>query len=83
MEAKYYLENVLSVEPNSEAASLLSWVIQQIKEDAASLYIKSLEAYQKGDVIKAYAYIKRAYELQPDNEKYRNVYFRLKNAVER
>lgn len=83
VEAKYYLENVLSVEPNSEAASLLSWVIQQIKEDAASLYIKSLEAYQKGDVIKAYAYIKRAYELQPDNEKYRNVYFRLKNAVER
>lgn len=83
VEAKYYLEKVLSAEANSEADSLLSWVIQQIKEDAASLYIKSLEAYQKGDIIKAYAYIKQAYELQPDNEKYRNVYFRLKNAVER
>lgn len=82
IDAKYYLEKVLSVEPNNEASSLLSWVIQQIKEDAATLYIKSLEAYQKGDIIKAYAYIKQAYELQPDNEKYRNVYFRLKNAVE-
>lgn len=83
VEAKYYLEKVLSVEANSEASSLLSWVVQRIKEDAASLYIKSLEAYQRGDIIKAYAYIKQAYELQPDNEKYRNVYFRLKNAVER
>ncbi len=81
--AKYYLEKILRIKADPEATSLLSWVIQQIKDNASSLYMKSLQAYQQGDIVKAYAYIKQAYEMEPTNEKYRNVYFRLKNAVEK
>jgi len=83
VEAKYYLEKVLKIEPNTEASSLLTWVIQKMKEDAASLYVKALFYYQKGDIMKAYIYVKQAYELDPENERYRNVYFRLKNVVEK
>lgn len=83
VEAKYYLEMVLKVQPNTEASALLTWVIQKIKEDAASLYLKALSYYQKGDVLKAYIYVKQAYEMDPENERYRGVYFRLKNAVEK
>lgn len=81
--AKYYLEKILLIEPDPEATNLLSQVIQKIKDKASSLYMKSLQAYQQGDIVKAYAYIKQAYEMEPTNEKYRNVYFRLKNAVEK
>jgi len=81
--AKYYLEKILLIEPDHEATNLLNQVIQKIKDKASSLYMKSLQAYQQGDIVKAYAYIKQAYEMEPTNEKYRNVYFRLKNAVEK
>ncbi len=81
VEAKYYLEKSIKIYPTNEASGLLSYVEANILKNANYYYLKSLESYQKGDVVKAFAYIKEAYNLNPNNEKYRNVYFRLRNAL--
>jgi len=81
VEAKYYLEKSIKIYPTNEASGLLSYVEANILKNADYYYLKSLENYQKGDLENAFAYIKEAYNLNPDNEKYRNVYFRLRNAL--
>ncbi|NPA80534.1 MAG: hypothetical protein GXO29_05765 [Thermotogae bacterium] len=80
--AKYYLEKALKIYPNPEATSLLSYVESRIKKSAHLHYIRALELYQKGDIVGAFAHIKEAYLLDPKNERYRGVYYRLKNALE-
>lgn len=81
VKAKYYLEKSLKIYPLPEASGLLTYVEANMKKDANYYYLKSLEMYQKGDVHMAFAYIKEAFTLDPNNEKYRNVYFRLKNVL--
>ncbi|MEO0139339.1 MAG: hypothetical protein ABIL16_05200 [candidate division WOR-3 bacterium] len=81
VKAKYYLEKSLKIYPLPEASGLLTYVEANMKRDANYYYLKSLEMYQKGDVSMAFAYIKEAFTLDPNNEKYRNVYFRLKNVL--
>ncbi|NPB03512.1 MAG: hypothetical protein GXO39_03745 [Thermotogae bacterium] len=80
--AKYFLEMALKIYPNTEATSLLSYVEGRIRKNAHLHYLKALELYQKGDVVGAFAHIKEAYLLDPKNERYRNIYYRLKNALE-
>ncbi len=79
--AKYYLEKSLKVYPLTEASALLSYVEGKMKKSAHLHYLKALELYQKGDIVGAFAHIKEAYLLDPKNERYRNVYFRLKTAL--
>jgi len=79
--AKYYLEKSLKIYPLTEATALLSYVEGKMKKSAHLHYIKALELYQKGDIVGAFAHIKEAHLLDPQNERYRNVYFRLKTAL--
>ena len=79
--AKYYLEKAIKVYPLTEATALLSYVESKMKKSAHIHYLKALELYQKGDIVGAFAHIKEAYLLDPKNERYRNVYFRLKTAL--
>ncbi len=79
--AKYYLEKSLKIYPLTEATALLSYVEGKMKKSAHLHYIKALELYQKGDIVGAFAHIKEAHLLDPKNERYRNVYFRLKTAL--
>jgi len=81
VQAKYYIEKSMKIYPLPEAPGLLSYVENNIKASAETFYIKSLELYQKGDIQGAYAYIKEAIRLEPNNEKYRNVYYRLGNVL--
>ncbi len=81
IQAKYYIEKSMKIYPLPEAPGLLSYVENNIKASSEALYLKSLELYQKGDIQGAYAYIKEAVRLDPNNEKYRNVYYRLGNAL--
>ncbi len=79
--AKYYLEKTLKVYPLTEATALLSYVEGKMRKSAHVHYLKALELYQKGDIVGAFAHIKEAHLLDPKNERYRNVYYRLKAAL--
>ena len=79
--AKYYLEKALKVYPLTEATALLSYVESKMRKSAHVHYLKALDLYQKGDIVGAFAHIKEAYLLDPKNERYRNVYYRLKAAL--
>jgi len=81
VQAKYYIEKSMKIYPLPESPGLLSYVESNIKASSETLYLKSLELYQKGDIQGAYAYIKEAIRLDPNNEKYRNVYYRLGNVL--
>jgi len=75
--ARAYLEMYLDLTQDPKGVSLLQKVNENLRKQAEYHYMKALEMFQKGDILGAYAHAEVAYELMPNNEKYRRVYEKL------
>ena len=75
--ARAYLEMYLDLTQDPKGVSLLQKVNENLVKQAEYHYMKALEMFQRGDILGAYAHAEVAYELMPNNEKYRRVYEKL------
>ncbi len=75
--ARAYLEMYLDLTQDPKGVSLLQKVNENLRKQAEYHYMRALEMFQKGDILGAYAHAEVAYELMPNNEKYRRVYEKL------